>query len=185
MGEDEGVSEQVRPASSGARRTVVNMFRSLVPLTVLIVILVVVFQPGHRTSTPTVNPAPDFSYVASQLRTAVPRPHGLAKGWRSTSSDVASAAPGRAAASVDVGYLTPGGNFARLVESGRPAAAVVRAELGSPTRAGAVTIAGRTWARYRTDRGELVLAATLGRIGVMVTGNASLAEQRTLAGSLH
>ncbi len=159
------------------------MLRSLVPLTLLIVVLVVVFQP-KRQPIPTVNPAPDFGYAASQLGAPVPSPHGLGKGWRSTSSDVATSAPGRRAVSVDVGYLTPGGRFARLLESGRPVAEVLHAQVGDPSRAGAVTIAGRSWARYRTAKGETALAATLHGIGVVVTGNASSAELRTLAGSL-
>ncbi len=171
------------PASSGARRTVVNMLRSLVPLTLLIVVLVVVFQP-KRQPIPTVDPANDFRYAASQLGTSVPSPHGLGTGWRSTSSDVATSAPGRRAVSVDVGYVTPGGNFARLVESGRPVAEVVRTQLRNPSPAGAVTIGGRRWARYRTDRGETALAGTLSGIGVVVTGNASSAEMRTLISSL-
>ena len=175
---------QVEPAQPRRRRqqTVRNMVWSLVPLLALIVIFVVIFQPGKQP-TNTVNPQPDFSYATHQMRAPVPAPHGLSGKWRPTSSDLSQ--PDRQGrVKLEVGYITPQNQFAELVESNRPVADLVRNTVPGSTRQGSVTVGGTDWARYKTSRGEIALAAPHGRVSVVVTGSAKLTELQTLAASL-
>lgn len=187
MGNNGLVSDSVsgQPAAPAARRlrpTVRNMVWSLIPLIALIVIFIVIFQPGQQP-VQTVNPKPDLDYATHQMGAPVPAPQGLSGKWRPTSSDMGT--PNAAHQSnVEVGYLTPKNEYAKFVESNRPVAALVRNVVAGSSQRGTVAVDGRTWTRYRTSRGEIAIAVQRGRISAVVTGSAGLGELTTLAGSL-
>jgi hypothetical protein len=158
------------------------MIWSLLPLVALIVIFVVVFQPGGQP-VQTVNPKPDLDYATHQMGAPVAAPQGLSAKWRPTSSDMGTP-NAQHQLNVEVGYLTPKNQYAKFVESNRPVADLVRDVVAGSTRQGSVGIDGQTWTRYRTSRGEIAIAVQRGRISTVVTGSAGLGELQTLAGSL-
>ncbi len=158
------------------------MIWSLIPLVALIVIFVVIFQPGGQP-VQIVNPKPDFDYATHQMGAPVPAPEGLSAKWRPTSSDLGTP-DAQHLLNVEVGYLTPKNEYAKLVESNRPVTDLVRDVVAGSTQQGNVAVDGRTWTRYRTSRGEIAIAVQQGRISSLVTGSAGLGELTTLAGSL-
>jgi hypothetical protein len=158
------------------------MVWTVIPLAVIVILYVVLTQPGKQPIN-TVDPGPDFRYAGSQAGLTMPAPRGLPAHWRATSSAVklsGSNGPVR----VEVGYLSPKNQYAQLVESTSPLAQVVRKTVSGRTGQGSVTVDGTDWARYRTGRGEIALAASLGKVSVVVTGSTKLDELRTLVGSL-
>lgn len=167
----------------GGNRGMASMLWSLLPLTALVVVFVIFFRPSAHP-VPSIDPAPDLGYAARTMHVRLLTPHGLPARWRATSSDVATSTPGARTTSVRVGYLTADKEYAELVESNRPVAGLVGAQLSGAKQTGRVTVNGRSWTRYRTGRGESALAVQLGPVSVLVTGSADLTELRTLAQSL-
>lgn len=164
------------------RQNLRNMVWTVIPLAAIVILYVVLTQPGKQP-TNTVNPGPDFRYAGSQAGLTMPSPKGLPAQWRATSSSVAQSGS-NGPVQVKVGYLTPDNQFAQLVESTSPLTQVVRKTISGATAQGSLTVDGTKWSRYRTGRGEIALAAPLGKVSVVITGSAKLAELRGLAGSL-
>lgn len=158
------------------------MVWTVIPLAAIVIVYVVLTQPGKQP-TNTVNPGPDFRYASSAAGVTYPRPAGLPEHWRATHSKV-SRSGSNGPLQLEVGYLTPANQYAQLVESTRPVGQVLKKTVKGRKAQGSVGIDGTKWARYRTGRGEIALAGSVGRISVVVTGSAKLPELRTLLTAL-
>jgi hypothetical protein len=157
------------------------MVWTVIPLAAIVIVYVVLTQPSKQPIN-TVNPRPDFRYASSQAGVTYPRPAGLPEHWRATHSDVSRS--GNGPVRLEVGYLTPRNEYAQLVESTRPVGQLLKKTVKGRKAQGNLSVDGRNWARYRTGRGEIALAAAVGKVSVVVTGSAELDELRTLVGAL-
>ncbi len=155
------------------------------PLLLLILLAAWLRQPGGQKVTQ-VDPGPQIAYAKRLATFPVLAPTGLAPGWRPTRSGVdAPADPTRGPVTLRIGYVTPSGQFAALVETGRQPPAVVTDEVPGSVPAGTVAVGGRTWQRYRTPRGEIALVGQpAAGLTALTTGSASLDELVGLARAL-
>jgi hypothetical protein len=81
-----------------------------------------------------------------------------------------------------VGYLTPAGSGVQLIESDRPADALLEQELGDQVRPeGNETIQATPWQSYVLKSGEQALVRIESGRTVIVIGRAEVAELRELA----
>lgn len=158
------------------------MALSLLVLLVPIFVLLGVYRYLGGEGATVVDPAAAFEDARASHLFPVAEPSGLPSGWQ-----VASAAFRRedTGAVLRVGYRTPGGGTAQLVETDAPADEMVTRELGAGAQArGAAAVAGGDWQAFATAKGEhALLLAEPGR-SVLVVGRADDAELATLARSL-
>jgi hypothetical protein len=170
-----------------ARMSAANMLRSLGPL-VLLCLAIVAFtnfrqRPEERVQT--VDPASTVQLAAARAGYAVQAPAGLDRRYLTTSArtNAGNARPGTPV-TLEIGYLTPAREYAGFVESDDPGAQPVHGVLDGATQHGSVDIAGATWTRSTTKRGETALSRTAGAVTLLVTGSASEQELATVAGAL-
>lgn len=158
------------------------MIWTVIPLAAIVIAYVVLTQPGKQPMN-TVNPKPDFRYASSQTGVTYPQPRGLPAHWRATHSKV-SRSGSNGPMQVEVGYLTAANQYAQLVESTRALGPLLKKQVGDRTAQGRVAVDGRSWDRYRTGRGEIALAGSIGKLSVVVSGSAKLPELRALVAAL-
>lgn len=187
-----GPAVETTPAPSSAavrasRLTAVNMAKSLLPLVVIILLIVAWYRWQQDGVNPvrTVDPTSTVRLAAAHAAYPLVVPSGLATGYRPTSvrTDAAQAAKG-APVTLQIGYVTPSEEYAGLVESDNPDADAVTGVLADATQKGTFDVAGKTWTRSTTPRGETVLWERSGSLTVLVTGSASERELETVVGSL-
>lgn len=157
-------------------------------LCLLLIVVAIVAVPMDQASSPTT-----ISYhadLAAMTRTApyqVVAPAGLPASWSPVNSGVAvGGANGAGTVTWRLGYTTPAGTFAALEETNAAAGPFIRRMTNSGTPQRPVQVGTRTWnSLENSERGQRSLAVT-GPAGVtlVVTGNASWAQLRTLAASL-
>jgi Protein of unknown function (DUF4245) len=178
------------PASAAAERpaytprgnkSVGDIARSLLPLVVLVVLAVWVLWPRVGSRVQPVDPSGDLRDAARIGLFAVESPQGLPSGWHPTSSDLGQ--PTDRVLTIQIGYLTPAGKYATYVQSNVGTSELLGAQIPGSTMDGTVQVAGQSWQRYRTGRGEAALVRA-GPVTLLVTGSANLAELTTLAASL-
>ncbi|HYT09694.1 MAG TPA: DUF4245 family protein [Mycobacteriales bacterium] len=166
-------------------RSLPGLLWSLLPL-LAIVLLVALWQQGRPQTVATVDTAGDIAYARRISSIALPAPAGLPGGWRATSSRVdaplGETAPGPV--TLDIGYLTLAGRFARVVVSTEPVEVVLMEQVQSASRDGSAAVGRATWDRYRTQRGEEALVSRVSRATVVVTGDASAADLTLLAAAV-
>jgi hypothetical protein len=83
-----------------------------------------------------------------------------------------------------IGYLTDQNKFAQVVIGDRPVGLLVTTTQPGATANGTVPVGATRWQAYRTQRGEQLLAGTVGKAGVLVTGDASGTDLAELAASV-
>ena len=176
------VVQPTRPA-----KTFSDMGRSLGLMAVVIAALLLIgpartlIFPGSAKMQPV-----DYSHRVTAFKNVagiVLAPTDLPRGWRANAASFDSS---RSRAHLHIGFATPGERFAGVDESNGPPAQLVRNILGARgTRVtGTTTVAGQAWEVRRSQRGEKALTLTTGPVTVVVTGNATDDQLRTLAGSL-
>ena len=144
------------------------------------------FSPGRPSEgpAPTADIIGGFQGVGAQMGFPVVVPQGLPTGWKATSF-VAPDKPGLRSAARG-GWLTPSGAFITLIEAPGPREQVQKAELGQadpPT--GEVDAGGSSWAVVPGRRTEVGWIRPTGDGGfLLITGNASGADFRVLAGAV-
>jgi len=176
------VSPPARPRGPG--RSFVGLLWSLLPLLVVIVLLVL-WQKGSPAPVTPVDPGPDVAYAKRVSPVPLPAPGRLPGSWRATSSRVdAPAGEKRSPVTLTIGYLTGDDRFAEVVIGDRPAGLLLSSTEPQSTPDGAVPVGSARWRAYRTQRGERVLVSTVGKAGVLVTGDASAADLTTLAAAV-
>jgi hypothetical protein len=171
------------------RLNVSNMLRSLLPLVLICLALVAWanFRQSKDTSDPVreVDPSNSVQLAAARASYDLLVPQGLDEDFRPTSArtDAGNAGEGDAV-TLEIGYLTPGEEFAGFVVSDDPRAEPVAAVLGSADEQGSVDVDGEVWTRSITERGETALSREDGGAIVVVTGSASDEELETVAAAV-
>jgi hypothetical protein len=174
-------------APKPVRQVLLDMVRSL-GLMAVIVGVSLIFVPNliHPGKSSKVQSA-DYSDAVvgyRQVTGADPlTPTGLASGWYANASALAHSAR---VAHLHIGWVTPDKKYAALDESNGPALPFIVGVLGARAAraSGTVVIDGTSWATRVSTRGEQSLTATLGSVTVVITGSASLPQQRSLAAAL-
>lgn len=180
------------PQARAARLNAANMARSLLPL-VAIILAIVGWQYFNTSSPDPVHPVDTSGTVklaASEAAYPLQVPTGLPKGYQPTSinTDAGNEKPG-APVTLQIGYVTPSGDFAGFVESDDPHATALAAVLAHATRHGTVGIGGQTWTRWSyehagTNSTETALTRQVGGVTLLVNGSASERELTTVAGAV-
>jgi len=188
------VAEQQQPPAGRSATSIRDLIGSLAVLLVIIGTVVGVsrgcsFSPGRpnvdTNAAPSVDASAALAAAASTVDFPVRRPV-LPNGWRANSASTSAVGAG-ASVIVRVGWLTPGGRFAQLSQSGGEPADVVVAETGlDEARAtGQVDVDGTRWTTYPGRRDELAWVAALGGVTTLITGSAGADEFRVLAMAVH
>lgn len=169
------------PSQTSHERRPRDLVFSLAVLLVPIALVLLFFQfiGGDREVT-VVDPRPAIAEAKAAGLPAV-APRGLPDGWKPTSA-VTRVKGG--AVTLRIGYVSPSGGFAQLIESNADAASLLRGELGGNRPDGTVKLAGRDWQRYPGRDSERALVLTEPERTVIVVGQAPESELRTLAASL-
>ena len=176
------------PAIERANRlSAANMLRSLGPLVLICLALVgwMAFKQSGIDPVREVDPSSTVQLAAARAGYPVAAPEGLPDGYRPTSArtDAGDADAGDPV-TLEIGYLTPSAEFAGFVVSDDAQASAVDDVLGGAQEQGTVDLAGQTWTRGTTERGETVLSRTDGDVTVLVTGSAPDEELETVAGAV-
>jgi hypothetical protein len=170
-----------------------DMLLSMLVLAVAVLVLAAVsrgcsFSPGgasnDTSSLPPVDVTAELQAAVGQVHFPLRRPT-LPSGWRANSDSLASVGPNGADQSVQVGWITPGGRFLQLSQSNATALDLVRKAAGlsddtSVTSTGTQVVGGRQWTVYPGVRTEQSWTADLGSARLLVTGNGTPDEFRTL-----
>ncbi|GGK16547.1 hypothetical protein GCM10010124_06440 [Pilimelia terevasa] len=168
----------VRPAGRRPRDMVLSLVVLLVPI-LLFAVVYRVFQDGDAPV------AVDAAAVVDQARRAgdfPPAPPAvLPAGWRAAS---ATYTRGQDWGALRIGYVAASGTGLQLVESDRPVAELLGAELGASRPAGVVPVAGRPWQRYPGRPGEEALVLLTPARTLLVLGPVAAPDAAVLAGSL-
>jgi hypothetical protein len=183
--------EQPPPAPSAVERanrmSAANMIRSLLPLVVICLLVVgwIAFRQGGTDPVRAIDPSSTVQLAAARADYPVEAPSGLSDGYRPTSArtDAGDAAPG-APVTLEVGYVTPSDEYAGFITSDDPRADPLRAVLDGAEEDGSVDVAGRTWTRLTSQRGETVLSREEAGVTTLVTGSADDGELETVAASI-
>jgi hypothetical protein len=189
---DEGEAPRPAPAvDRSARYTWANMVRSLLPLVVLCLAVVAwtSWQQRVDVRVQTVDPSSTVQLAAARAGYPVLAPAGLPEDYRVTSArtDAGRTEEG-GSVTLEIGYLTPGGEYAGFVVSDDPGAGVVVEAVRDATEEGDVEIEGETWRRLSTGRGETAFVREgdggSEEVTVLVTGSASDEELRIIAAAV-
>jgi len=199
IGDDEGVARRVPlytdegtpPAPAEGEPTVRrrrggtgrDMLYSMAALLVPILIAVGVWHYlSSDKQVNTVDPSSAIAQARQYDRFDVAVPHGLGADWKVTSA-VTRARGGTA--TLRLGYVTPSGGYAQVVESNADAAKLLADAVPTTSRpAGSERIGGADWARYAGDKDNRVLALMQPKRTILVVGQTGDDEMRALAGSL-
>jgi hypothetical protein len=172
------------------KKSVADMVRSLGLMAIIVAALLFVgarylIMPGSADR----YPAADYSSVLHDFPAAagakVLAPIGLPSSWRANAARLTHPVP--TVSRLHIGWATPGSRYAGLDEANGDPAALLAAVLGAPgltVRAG-VSIDGVVWQQRVSARGEQAFTRQVGQVTVVVTGDATDAQLRTLAASLH
>ncbi|MCW2578578.1 MAG: hypothetical protein JWR82_179 [Blastococcus sp.] len=179
---------QSSPAIERANRlSAGNMLRSLLPLVVICLLIVgwTTLRQSGDTGVRTVDPSTTVQLAAARASYPLLVPTGLAEGYRPTYARTEAGAAGEADAETpELGYPTPGEEFAGFVLSDDPRAAPLTAVLDGAEERGTVDVAGAAWTRSTTAKGETALFRENGGATVVVFGSADEDELETVAASV-
>ena len=130
----------------------------------------------------TVDPTATVRLAAERAGYEVQAPADLPEGYRTTSArtDAGFAEEG-APVTLELGYLTPSGEFAGFTVSDDAGAAPVRTVLEGATEEGTVDVDGEPWTRLTTQRGETALTRDDSGVVLAATGAAPADERREVA----
>jgi hypothetical protein len=185
--------EQVPPVPSppansrAAAFTPANMIRSLLPLTVLILVIVGVTAVRQNPEDPVreVETGPSIALAAERAAYPLLVPQGLPEGWRPTSvrTDAVDGAAGDPV-TLEIGWFTPAEEYAGYVISDGDDVDPLDDVLDDSTDEGTTQVGDVTWERRTTERGETALTRTEGTATLLVTGSAPDEELETLAAAV-
>ncbi|SDN57398.1 Protein of unknown function [Klenkia soli] len=171
-----------------AKFTAANMVRSLLPLTVIVLVLVG-FVALRQNSADPVRPVE----ISSGIQLAAARagypllvPQDLPDDWRPTSirTDAGNATEAGDPVTLAIGWVTPDEEYAGYVVGDDPRADDLDTVLSGATEQGAVQIGDRSWTQLTTARDETAYRLEDGDVTAVVTGSASDDELRTLAAAV-
>jgi len=181
-------TDVVRPRR--ARFAMADMVRSLGLLVVVIAVLLLIgparalILPGSKDKMPPV----DYSGYVNGFNTLASAPalvpSRLPASWRANAGRLDHTS---STVHLHVGWAVPGTAFAGLDEATGSSDTLLREVTGSSSlrSRGTTMIAGETWTVRRSGRGETTYTREANGVFVIVTGNATDAQLRLLAASLH
>jgi hypothetical protein len=171
-----------RKEKARSERSPKDMALSLLVLLVPIALLLAFYRGFLGGDEPTtVDPAPAVADARAANAFPVSEPRGLGSGWRVVSARYQTADGG---ATLRIGYLTPEGRGAQLVESNVPAEKLLPAELSGGQPQGPADLPGASWQRYTARGNEQALVLLEPNRTVLVIGDAGENELRQLASAL-
>lgn len=172
-----------RREKARSERSPKDMALSLLVLLVPIALLLAFYRGFLGGEEPiTVDPAPAVEQARAANAFPVAQPTGLGSDWRPVSARYQSEEGG---STLRLGYLTPEGRGAQLVQSNVPADRLLPAELSDGQPQGPADLpGGGSWQRYTARGNEQALVLLEPNRTVIVIGDASENELRELAGSL-
>lgn len=133
----------------------------------------------ERGSAPTVNVQEELHDAAAGVDFPVVEPQ-LPASWRANSGN-STTLPSHTEV-VRVGWLTGDAHYLRLAQSTAAEEELVTGETKQPPKAlGSVEAGGRQWIRYQGVRDEQVWISERDGVRMLITGNGTEAEFRTLA----
>ncbi|MDQ2812798.1 MAG: DUF4245 domain-containing protein [Actinomycetota bacterium] len=151
--------------------------------------IVVVTVPVPHAAVPvTISYRDDLTKLVRLAPYPAVAPAGLPGSWQPVTSALAvGGANGAGTVTWLLGFATPDGSLASVEETNASAAGFIRRMTNAGTAVPPVRLAGRTWHLSSTPaRGQRSLYYTSPRgPTVVVTGNATWAQLRELAASLH
>lgn len=166
-----------------SERSPKDMAISLLVLLVPIALLLAFYRGflGGDQAT-VVDPAPALDSAQAAAAFPVSQPQGLDAGWRTVRADFRTVEGG---STLRLGYLTPEGRGAQIVQSSVPPEQLLPTELTDQGRPqGRTDLAGRTWQRYTARGNEQAFVLLEPDRTVIVVGDARDTELRELAGAL-
>ncbi|MFD2764069.1 DUF4245 domain-containing protein [Micromonospora eburnea] len=167
---------------SRSERSPKDMALSLLVLLVPIALLLAFYRGFLGGEQPTtVDPTTAIEQAREEAAFPVSQPTGLGSDWRTVSARY-RAEPG--GATLRIGYLTPAGRGAQLVESNVPADKLLPAELSGGQPQGPAALPGGSWQRYTARSNEQALVLLEPTRTVIVIGDAGENELRALATAL-
>ncbi|MEV0002423.1 DUF4245 family protein [Micromonospora sp. NPDC050980] len=182
---DAGERQAPPPDREKARteRSPKDMVLSLLVLLVPIALLIAFYRGFLGGDSPvTVDAAPAFEQARSANAFPVAQPTGLDSDWRTVNARFRTEADG---ATLRIGYVTPEGRGAQLVQSNVGAEKLLPAELSDGQPQGPVDLPdGLSWQRYTARGNEQALVLLEPNRTVIVVGDARESELRWLATSL-
>ena len=161
--------------------------RSVLTCLLLSFVVIVAVPLQYASPPPAVSYQSDLATMTRAARYTVLAPAGLPPAWSPVSSGVAlGGANGPGTATWQLGFATPSGTLASVEQSDAAAARFIRRMTNAGSAAPPVRVAGRTWrASVTPGRGQRSLYETdPAGATIVITGNASWGELRTLAASL-
>ena len=179
---------QAPPAPTGkakrGRETAGDMLRSLAVVMVLVLGLWFFAQPpdSDEAAIRVVDPAAELS-AWTQAVPGAPTLAPLPEGWRPTSARL-----GNRPSSINVGHVTPAGEYAEFAATTDASGEALTELTGEEaTRAGTVQVEGVPWERYDEADGSTSLVRAFGEVTVVVgtlRATASDEELLLLAGAV-
>ncbi|MGH2598404.1 MAG: DUF4245 domain-containing protein [Dehalococcoidia bacterium] len=171
-----------RPEKSEGPRRPRDLALSLAVLLVPIGLIVALFQfLGGDQEIVTVDPQPAIAQ-ARDAGLSVAAPRGLSDDWKTTSAVIRTFG---VATTLRIGYVTPTGGFAQVIQSNADPESLLRRELGGGKRpTGVERIGGAQWQAHPGRGQERALVLTEPERTILVLGKASAKELRALAASL-
>ncbi|MFR9776306.1 DUF4245 domain-containing protein [Micromonospora sp. MS34] len=171
-----------RREKARSERSPRDMALSLLVLLVPIVLLLAFYRGFLGGDEPaTVDPAPAVEQARAAGAFPVSQPEGLGAGWRTVNARYRAESGG---ATLRIGYVTPEGRGAQLVESSVPADKLLPAELKGGQPQGPADLPGGSWQRYTARDNEQALVLLEPNRTVIVIGDARENELRQLATAL-
>ena len=176
------------PAIERANRmNAANMLRSVLPLVVICLVIVgwTAWRQSGDAGVRTVDPSTTAQLAAARASYPLLVPTGLSEDYRPTSARTDAGAAGEGdAVTLEIGYLTPGEEFAGFVVSDDRRATPLAAVLDGAQERGTLDVAGQEWTRSTTEKGETALSRESGGATVVVFGSADDDELETVAASV-
>ncbi|MEW2326810.1 DUF4245 family protein [Micromonospora chersina] len=172
-----------RKEKARSERSPKDMALSLLVLLVPIALLIAFYRGFLGGDDPvTVDPAPAVEQARAANAFPVAEPRDLGSDWRTVSARYQTEPGG---GTLRIGYLTPEGRGAQLVESNVPAEKLLPAELSGGQPQGPADLPGGvSWQRYTARGNEQALVLLEPNRTVIVVGDAGEAELRELATAL-
>ena len=154
---------------------------------VVVIVLLVLWQKGAPSPVTSVDPGPDIAYAQRISPVPLPAPGPLPGNWRATSSHVdAPAGEKRSPVTLTIGYLTDENQFAEVVIGDRPGRACCSPRPSRRLDRGRHACRSARPAGRRTGRSAASSCwpTTIGKAGVLVTGDASGTDLAELAAAV-
>ncbi len=170
-------------AGRRARQSLRDMALSLAVI-LGIVAVVLLFQERGGRAVKAVDTAPVYAGARHVAAFPVRTPAGLPTGWRPTSARIERSDSGRV--TLRVGFVTPAGRYAQLVEADLSRGQLLGQELAAGVRpVGSVRVGATTWQRFPgAQAGDSAIVTTEKGVTFIVSGSAGLGELEMLAESL-